>query len=460
VGSSRDRRVDLLGAIQVLHKHLTDALCREVWAEERTTERRRIWTLERLVEFWVAVMLDPPRSLRQALAEAAPREARARYPAPSASHQALYAHLQGMNPRFFRAIFEAFNARATARLKPCFAKDLHPLYKRFGQIVIADGSRLDPVARRLKPLRGDADIPLAGSIWALYDPCRGTLAHLGFDPNPAASEVEQARPAVAALPRGSLVLADRLYGVPALSAHMTELELCLLARRFSPVTIRKIRTLHQGAHQGGIFEDLEVWAGTKNTRAVGPQRMRLIRWKAKPKSRAWKIELLTNVLKPDTLGAAEALLAYRYRWKVERLFSDLKEVFNLRRFYTANTNAVAVQVYSAAIVHTAFRVAQGQIAKEVKLEPECLSPQKLFPRLAATSQALVASELMFEQTVRLNPRVTLLKPPYDPMPWASTPLSTVLVDPRKNKPRSPRRFGKQPQWRCLPTPRPRPRHPP
>ncbi len=38
---------------------------------------------------------------------------------------------------------------------------------------------------------------------------------------------------------------------------------------------------------------------------------------------------------------------------MERLFFDLKEVLNLHRFYTSSPNGVAMQVYAAALVHTA-----------------------------------------------------------------------------------------------------------
>jgi hypothetical protein len=54
------------------------------------------------------------------------------------------------------------------------------------------------------------------------------------------------------------------------------------------------------------------------------------------------------------------------------LFFDLKEVVNLHRFYTSSPNGVAMQVYAAALVHTAFRVAQGHIAQALGKEPEKL----------------------------------------------------------------------------------------
>ncbi len=47
------------------------------------------------------------------------------------------------------------------------------------------------------------------------------------------------------------------------------------------------------------------------------------------------------------------------------MFFDLKEVLNLKRLYTADPNAVAMQVYTAAIVYNALRAAQSEGAAQV-----------------------------------------------------------------------------------------------
>jgi len=75
------------------------------------------------------------------------------------------------------------------------------------------------------------------------------------------------------------------------------------------------------------------------------------------------------VLAPTRLSAEEALDLYPYRWSVERMFFDLKEVLNLNRLYAANPNAVAMQVYAAAIVYNALRVAQSDGAAQVGGRP-------------------------------------------------------------------------------------------
>jgi IS4 transposase len=87
--------------------------------------------------------------------------------------------------------------------------------------------------------------------------------------------------------------------------------------------------------------------------------------------------------------APDVVVLYPRRWNVERLFYDLKVVLNLRRFHAAKPNAVAMQVYAAAIVHAAFRFAQVKIAQYAEIPPEETSTQKLFPLLAYVCMRLI-----------------------------------------------------------------------
>ena len=163
---------------------------------------------------------------------------------------------------------------------------------------------------------------------------------------------------------------------------------------------------------------------------------------------SFRRELLTNVLDPAKLPAQLALETYPFRWGIERLFFELKEVFRLNTFYAANVNAVAMQVYAAALVHTAFRIAQAGIAKEHRLPPEALSPAKLFPRLASTSWHWTHAETAFDRTQDANPSVTLNKPEWAGEKWASIPLDAILVEKRKNNRRDiPRRTRRK--WKSL-----------
>jgi|GEM_PF-1578265 len=59
--------VDLVRVLERLRPHITVAVCQTAFATTRSRERERRWTLEALVQFWLAVILRAPRALSQAL---------------------------------------------------------------------------------------------------------------------------------------------------------------------------------------------------------------------------------------------------------------------------------------------------------------------------------------------------------------------------------------------------------
>jgi hypothetical protein len=84
------------------------------------------------------------------------------------------------------------------------------------------------------------------------------------------------------------------------------------------------------------------------------------------------------------------------------MFFDLKEVLNLNRLYAANPNAVAMQVYAAAIVYNAMRVAQSEGAAQVGVPSRKISPAKFFPKLAVACH-LYLQEQQWERRLKRRP---------------------------------------------------------
>jgi len=108
-----------------------------------------------------------------------------------------------------------------------------------------------------------------------------------------------------------------------------------------------------------------------------------------------------------------------------------------------------MQVYAAAIVHTALRVAEAEIAEQVRVEPEELSVPKLFPRVAAASAMACGAEIGIAETVRLNRHLKLRRPNLRRLCFATTPLDAVRVETRKG-PRRHRRFCRaRAKWKAI-----------
>ena len=428
--SDRDVDVHLAPTVQMLHEHITEAMCSEVFGKFRTNERQRKWSLFALARFWLAVILEPPPSLSQLLERVRRIDPRGFLPAVEASAEAFFQKCKTFSSSIFRGMYCRFIDDVLPKAPGDYCREYSHLKKKFTTVVVIDGSRLDKIAHRLKILWSEKAVVLPGCLLAVYDLFQGVASQLWFNADAAAPEFARALVALEHLERGTLVLGDRLYCNNAFFRKLTEHQCFGLLRRNKRLSLKKIRRISRSTAGGILREEWLVTAGASN-----PIELRLIRLK---KGRS-TYEALTNVMDRKRLTAKDAVGLYSLRWRVERLFYDLKVVLNLKRFYAANPNAVAMQVYSAAIVHTAFRIAQADIARQVNLPPEELSPQKLFPFLSVASIKLIEAEYIFEETCKANRGVKLRKPSWRKLPDTVVSLRHIRVQRRSSK-RKKRKF--------------------
>ncbi len=440
------REINLLRLIDLLQEHITSALCRAVFHRVRQTERQRAWTLHALVEFWTAVILRAPKALSQALADA--RDERDPvFPRIEATPEAFFQRCRDLRPAFFAEVFDRVTTRLVDAVRPRYAADLAPLWPRFAAVVVFDGSRLAAIAHRLKLLWNERAVVLPGCLLGVYDLGRGLCRALHFCADAAASEATRAKAALAALPRDTLVVGDRLYGTADFFAAVAAQQCWGLVRRNRQLGLRKLQRLRKRQYAGGVLEDWLVRAGSGASAPV--QTLRYIRWRRGGTRR----EVLTSVLTQTRLPAEEALALYPYRWSIERMFFDLKEVLNLNRLYAANPNAVAMQVYAAGLVYNAMRVAQSEAAAHVGLEPEEIAPAKFFPRLAA-----VAFRYLLEQEIerdlaqkwrrrhrRQHPQLVRRRRPR----WTRAPGEIFQVERRQGRRRTRRFCRARRHWKSL-----------
>lgn len=423
--------VDLIEATQVVHRHLTSSMCESVFCKLRTRERARTWTLELMARFWVSVVMGAPDSLREALEEA--HGGRGGFPLVESAPSSFFERAQGMRWEFFQELFERFVESALPECPPDFERELRALLPSFAEIWIVDGSGLDRVARKLKILRRVREVVIPGSVTALYDLFRGVPRALLFHEQLLGGESRRLLEAVDKVPKGTLLVADRGFSSVRLLSVLAERGVHALIRLKRNVVAKDVEELARHRDDGADVTERLAVIGT----GQGAPRMR-VRLIEKRLPGGEVLRLVTTVLDPAELSAAAALALYRRRWAVERLFQDLKEVLDLRRFYAANTNAVAMQVYASAIVYAALRVAQAHIARKHERRPEELSTAKLFPRVAAAHHRLVEAIKIFEETRRVNPRVDLIEPDWAAMGLYRARLKRLLVHKRSGPRRKPK----------------------
>ena len=437
----RDVNVFLASTVEFLHGQITEALCNEVFQNVRTTERQRKWTFFALARFWLAVILEPPKSLSEALERTRGINRRGFLPAVSASAESFFEKCKNFSSLFFMALYHRFLDGVLPKAPKRYCQEVQHLDTRFSSVLAIDGSRLDKIAHRLKITWKEKAAILPGCLTAVYDLFRGVATELWFDSDAASSEFTRGMLAVETLRPGSLLLGDRLYCSIQLFHALQRNGSFGVFRRNRTVKITKLNLLSAGELEAGNVEDWLVEVGKGEEKLE----LRLIVLEKDGKTN----EAVTNVLDPGRLSAEDVVRLYPRRWEIERLFFDLKDVLNLKKFYAANPNAVAMQVYAAAIVHVAFRIAQANVSKQVDLPPEELSPKKLFPHLAIVSIALLEAEWYFDETCKANPEVELRKPSWKEHPDSIVSLRRIRVQ-RRSTARKKREFSpERKKWKSF-----------
>lgn len=415
--------IKLLETVRILNDHLTEELCAQVFDSVRTTEREREWSLFSLTKFWTAVILLAPNSLGHAL-ERARQGGNELLPEVTATDGGSFQRYKTLHWKFFHALYYAFTQRLIGEAQPVFAGAMSGLRARFPNLFLIDGSRLDPIAHKLKILRNLAPAVLPGCMTVIYDLFNGVTRQVLFDPDAAAAELLRAVPTLGSLPKGSLLVGDRLYASIQFFWELSKRGLWGVFRLNGNLKVERQHLI--GRKQGGGRTVVEEWLVSVGSGQTAPViTLRMICFRQGKLQR----DLLTSVLDPQMLTAEEALSLYPFRWKIERVFFDLKETLHLGRFYTANPNGVAMQLYATAMVYNAFRVAQGRIAQQHGIAPEDISPAKLFPKMAEASHGRAEAELMFLATNRANGG-GLIKPDISELPTCQTTLQAILVKKR------------------------------
>ena len=438
------KSVNLLGTILLLKRHLTPVLCQSVFAKLRDTQRDRKWVFNAIVAFWVAMSVENPRSLRQGLAQTRKRRNReGLWPHVGTSAQAFFQKCQDLRPDFFHALYRAFLQSLWPEIPEVYASWMKTLRAHFPAILIVDGSRLDAVRHRLKLLWRVRAQMLPGCVTVFYDLYRGVAKEVLFYPNAAEAELPRAQDLLAALAKGTLLMADRLYASVQYFHLLAGQGLYGLFRRNGRLKIKRLEVLSRKQGSRSFLEDVLVQVGCGATQPTIT--LRLIRYRGPGRH----LDLLTNILDPKKLPAQEAVKLYGLRWSIERMFLDLKETLNLHSLYASHPNLVAQQVYAVALVHAAFRVAQAGIAAKARVLPEQLSPAKLFPQLADACRMYCVGQWTFLETRALNPGVRLKVPDMRKHPDAWTRLETILVQHRKTRRRKKKFHPGRARWKSF-----------
>ena len=140
-------------------------------------------------------------------------------PGANSSPEAFFEKCKDFHWSFFGRLYVEFGSRITGEAPCAYNACAAGLRGHFPEIWVMDGSQLAKVAHRLKILWKVKGAVLPGRIFVLYDIFRGISRGMVFEPDAAKNEHLLAKEGLKIIPKGTLVLGDRLFG----RAHDTNL---------------------------------------------------------------------------------------------------------------------------------------------------------------------------------------------------------------------------------------------
>jgi hypothetical protein len=148
--------------------------------------------------------------------------------------------------------------------------------------------------------------------------------------------------------------------------------------RFSP---EKEQVLYDA--QAREVREAWGWLGSnRDPRRLYVRQITLVRPDEEP------VILVTNLLAAEQFPATEMLAVYLARWNIERVFQQLTEVFDLRRFIGSTPHGAVFQFAFCALLYNVLHVLRVAVANERKQPANTLSSEMMFHDVCRELSAL------------------------------------------------------------------------
>jgi hypothetical protein len=278
---------------------------------------------------------------------------------------------------FRRILFEVLPlmlARWQERQRP-LPQEIAWAQKRYKRVLVADGSTLDALVRKVGLLRDLETNPLAGRMTALLDLCTRLPHQVWYEKDAQAHDQRFWPQILEALEAGSLLIFDLGYTNFAVYAQLTAADVRFVTRAKSNLAFKVERDLHRTAE----VHDTLVWIGEDETR-------QLIRLVQVLYQGTW-YRYLTNELDSERLPAPYLVALYWQRWRIEDAYAAVKRLLGLAYFWVGSGNGVQLQLWSTWLLYAVLIDLTDAVAEQLNQPFAAISLEMVYRGLYHFTQA-------------------------------------------------------------------------
>ena len=277
--------------------------------------------------------------------------------------------------RVLTAILPVLQGRWQARQRP-LPPAVAWAQAHFTAVLIADGSTLDGLLRKIGLLQDALKAPLAGRMMALLDLASRLPRRVWYDADPNGHDARFWERLLSGIPTGALVIFDLGFTDFARWATLTARGVTWLTRAKKNLKYEVVQVL---VHTATVRERI-VWIGAGATR----QQVRLIEVQA----HGMLYRYLTNALELARLPTVQAVALYPQRWRVEDAFSIVKRLLGLAYFYCGAENAVAMQLWATWLLYAVLIDLTDAVAEALARPFAEVSPEMVYRSLYFVTHAV------------------------------------------------------------------------
>ncbi len=282
------------------------------------------------------------------------------FPRFPVTDQAVYRRLHTEGTKPLERLFEQISSLLAQRFEGMVSEKLAPFAK---EVVCIDDSTLDTVSRKLPTLRaipdGDSRL-LPGKLSGAFDIRRQQWRAIRFQPDPRQNEKVMARELVAAMPAGTLVVADLGYFGFAWFDWLTDGGYHWLSRLRAKTSYKVIHTFYK---RGEVFDGI-VWLGAYRADRA-KHAVRLVTFRQGGTIRRY----ITNVHDPLEFSIRSMAEVYARRWDIEMALKLVKQHLKLRLLWSAKRVVILQQIWATLIISQVLQALRLEIAQKAGVDP-------------------------------------------------------------------------------------------